>query len=652
MVELAIRIGLASALMALSGALGAPSFDLTWRLMALFSAYSFLVAQMERRGLRNAGVAGAVAVADAALIAVLLGSAGLLGSFGFVALLPAVWAFQRFQANALAIAPLVSGAVLLSANLASREGMTPAVLGQSLLSLALGLLMGSPRSVEAPVSVEPDPADLLSALPAAISPMPTDHLELREKFRQLKDHTQELERKTRRDRLVAQLFDVQPASPEGFPQLLAEKLAEITGAEGMSIYTPAILADAMVVRASAGTLPEAIRTAMIDTSQTLNDAQMRHKADKALRALRTEDEKQLAVSVLLKDRGKLIGMLVLSHRTVGRLDEALARAEEAAPYVAALIARADREMNQWRRLRETEVLYSISSLCVGSDSMDSAGQRVLRDLWEMLTLDHLSLIMIQGEEVRVVATKGASAQPTELLRLPRGAGLAGWIAEGAPEFAAVQTGDDARIDRNAALKSRVGSMALLPIRVGADLRGLLVASTHSPGGVDLNEVETLRLVALELGQAFARLEAGEWEAEGLVTPQEFQRLVGRSEWGHLVYLEPLRLDSLIHQFGRPAFEHGVRALARRLRPSLPPGSLLCRRSEGDFVAFLPEMIEEEARSWMNQASTLAAMTPISTPDGKVRIPLGLRGKLAPYGKQKNQFLPTSPAEPITNRRIA
>lgn len=647
MVELAIRIILASALMALSGAVGGPSFDLTWQVMALFASYSFLTYQLDRKDLRNPGFAGLIAVADAAVIATLLGSAGWLESFGFVALIPVGLATSRFGANPLSMAPMVAGSLLVSARLLGSGEWTPAILVQALMTLGLGLLF-MPRNATV---LQADQASELSPelVPASL---PHDYLDLRERFRQMKDHAKELERKGKRERLISQLFDVRSTSTESLHSQLAKRIAEITGAEGVTIYTSAQLADAMVVRGFSGTLPEAVRAATISISSTFSDGQIRHKADQALRALRSDSDKQASASVLLKDQGKLVGMLSLSHKAIGHLDEAIQRAEEAAPYVAAMIRNAERDVAIQRRLREMEMLYTVASLCVGSDTPESACQRTVRELWDTLPLDHLSLHLLQNGSERCVAIQGAKSVPFELLNVEGSTGLEAWKSLGAPELAVFNTGEDSRVEKNDALKLRVGSFVLIPLKAGDELVGVLAAATHGSGGLDIPQIETLRLVAMELSQALGRLANGLSNAEGLVTPAEFQAGVARMESGQLVYLEPLRQDELVEKVGKPAFEHAIRTLARKLRPALPTGAMLCRRTEGDFVAFLPSTGPETAEQWANQVCAMAAMTAITTPDGRIKIPLGLKARLAPFGPQNYQISGTKPLQPSISRMIA
>ena len=45
-----------------------------------------------------------------------------------------------------------------------------------------------------------------------------------------------------------------------------------------------------------------------------------------------------------------------------------------------------------------------------------------------------------------------------------------------------------------------------------------------------------------------------------------------------------------------------------------------------------------ASLWANQASVLASMVAITTPDGRARVPLGLRVKVSALAKQTHQIV--------------
>ncbi|HWA83996.1 MAG TPA: hypothetical protein VG820_11200, partial [Fimbriimonadaceae bacterium] len=122
---------------------------------------------------------------------------------------------------------------------------------------------------------------------------------------------------------------------------------------------------------------------------------------------------------------------------------------------------------------------------------------------------------------------------------------------------------------------------------------------------------------------------------GLMTPQEFW-LATEGGSGSLVYLEPLRRDQTVANFGYAAFEEALRKLAHQVRAKLPAGGSLCRRNQGDFLVYL-DIDEERARAWANEVAASAALIAISTSDPAKRVPLALRARVAQLTSQTHQL---------------
>ena len=104
----------------------------------------------------------------------------------------------------------------------------------------------------------------------------------------------------------------------------------------------------------------------------------------------------------------------------------------------------------------------------------------------------------------------------------------------------------------------------------------------------------------------------------------------------VLYIELLRKDSLLDTFGRFNLENALRKLASRLVKTLPAGGGLCRRDEGDFVAFLPNKSLEDASKWATSSTSLASLVNIETADGNVSAPLGIRAKVAEIHRQEHE----------------
>lgn len=603
------------------------------KLSALVAAFGVVVFMMDRKGFINAGTAGFVAVADAGLIAIALAKFGSLDQFGFVTLLPLLWATRRHSANPAAMAPLVASTVLVGSNLYGGAGFTTPLLIQAVCILSLGLLANQSREiVQIRTVFEPAPA-AVSGNPAE---SPAEFLEVRENYRSLRDHTKEIERKSRRDRSAVQLFESLGQGGELAYAALARKFKEITGAQGLTLYTITDIGHRMVVQSAQGEVPEQIQTSAFDIPSDAGDGQIRHRVDKMLLALRDTDQPVQCASVLLKDRGRMVGMVCLFHSNVKLLEESVDRATEASEVLAGLVHAQMERDEERRRLREAEVLYAVASASAGADTPQSVAARVVRELVDVLRVDGISVMVLDQGEALPLVTQGHCPRLIDAMSFAEGPGVAGWLKIGAPELAILDTFGDARLAKEDALKKRIGSMVVLPIQFGSEPYGLLVAMTQRVQGIDGGRLETLRVVAAELSQAMARLTTDHRDPEGLMTPGEFHEMVSRHS-GCLVYLEVLRRDDLVERFGAPAVDIATRKFASRMRSRLPAGGALCRRDEGDYIVFLRDMDETFARSWANDAAASASMIGITTPDGRARIPLALKAKVAAIEQQFDQF---------------
>jgi GGDEF domain-containing protein len=140
-------------------------------------------------------------------------------------------------------------------------------------------------------------------------------------------------------------------------------------------------------------------------------------------------------------------------------------------------------------------------------------------------------------------------------------------------------------------------------------------------------------VAAELSRAFERISGA--KAGGLMTPHEFSKATAGRE-GALVYLEPLRKEQMITNYGFAAYEEALRKLAHQVRAKLPEGCCLCRRDQGDYLAFL-DTTEEFARAWANEVAASASFIALTSSETAKRVPLALRAKVALIAPQSNRL---------------
>jgi GGDEF domain-containing protein len=644
MVELAIRWLVAAALVGTAAFADRPEWEIAWRVAAFGAALAVVVWVLDRRELRTPGPAAVVACADALMIAAAAGSADVLAQVGWLAAVPPLLATVRHRASPIAMAPIAAASLPAADNWFQAATPLAPLYGCAAAILVAGFVADrylSPTAIRAhePSSTEPCESEVtvpLAFAAASFAPSaeeaevlePTAYVDLRDRFRRLRDSYLDLQRRSTADRVAVQIYQAAHGPGENLAQRLARATQEALGVEGLTLYSAAQMGDAMTVRAAAGDVPAVIQGLTIPLGRAAGVGQLRGRADAYLRALLDDERKAEIASVILRDGTRLLGLITLNHRVPERLIEAAERAEAVAPILATLLREGHEAEQQRRRLREGELLYTIATVAHGAETAATLAARVVRELWEILSLDHVAVHVLDGEDSIMLASQGAALRLLDLLEFGAGRGLAGWIRSGAPEVALFDVREEGRCRPEEALRRRVGSFVLQPIQTGPEAYGFLVAATHAAGGLDLAETETLRVVAAELGHAMARLEGRDARREGIATPAEFQEAVAASRGGCLVYLDPIRREEAEQTYGRPAVEHALRGFARRVRGKLPLGAMLCRRHEGDFVAYLDGYDESFARSWANEVAALASMIGLRTPDGKASIPLAIRAKVA------------------------
>jgi GGDEF domain-containing protein len=628
MVELAVRLLSVGAVILLAGVLGWPGFDVVWQTGAFVCAYGFLGYWLDGRGRTNAGVAGLLACADSIAIAALLASQSSLSQFGFLVLAPVAYAAAKHGSLPSAMAPIAAFA-LLGADQWSNQGAppTPIVLGHALGVLAVGLLLNHRRivvSVAKPVLPEwKEPLETVE---------PDGFAELRENYRKLKDLYESLERRSRRDRHVNELRGCLAGDAVRFPRRLAAQLKTLSGASSLALYTVAEQANSFVIRAVEGASGEAMRSSILRVGLQEAAGSLQQQAERAMATLLDEEDGTLFRNVVLTHRGRMVGLVCLRDESRHALDEAAETVGELAPLAAELIAEANGRHCAESRLKRAELLYEVGCAATGAGSRNALAARVVAQLAEMVDAEYLSVSWIADGELYPAATQGPALKPLDAMSFAQGPGLLGWLRVGAPEIAAADVAEDARCVRAEMNRLRLQSLVLAPIGWAEEPLGYLFLGSPRAGAIGVETVEAARMVAAELFQAATRTETAAL-GEGMMLPGELQRLIAGKPGGSLVYLQPAKREETDETFGRPTVELALRQLALRLRAKLPAGGALCRRPEGDFVAYLPDWEDAAARAWASEASAIASSIGIWVDQDGKRVPIPLRAKVAPVGSE-------------------
>lgn len=622
--ELGIRSGIALAAAVAALALELPRSGVVVQAAVAVAAYSGVLALLERRGMRGIGVATAASVADSVALSVGLHAAGLAENFGFVVLAPLADGIVRWRANAHLSGPLASAALVVLAY--AFGGEASSLLGvQAAAILGVTLVLGLPARAPA---AEPEAEEPLPVLDWEDGAEPVQPHELRSRYRDVAAQYQDLQRRSASDRAAAALLYALHDGSEPTPVRIAREVQRLSGAEGVALYAVSQVGESLSVRASVGGIPQSLATASLPFEPGSADLHIRRVVDGWMGALVDDERRPNVGTTILKHRGRVVGAVALTHPRPAGLARCMQWAEVAAPALAVTLCGAEDREQLRRRTREGELLYSIATVVAGAGTSLTLASRAVRELHEILGVDHVSLWVLDGDEAIPAASTGPRVSLLAHMSFFTGPGVKGWLEASAPELAIFDAREDSRCPSAEALRQRVGSFCVVPIQVEEKPFGYLMIASAAVRGVDVAELETLRIVAAELGHAFVRIERPAEPEPALTTPEEFQERVARSQGGCLVYLDPHRIKESEETFGRPAVDHALRTFAHRIRARLPVGSMLCRRPERDFVAFLDGHGEGFARSWANEVSAVASMIGLRTPDGRARIPLAIRAKVA------------------------
>ncbi|MBX3096144.1 MAG: GAF domain-containing protein [Fimbriimonadaceae bacterium] len=632
MFELIARIVLASAGLASSGLRSGPAFDLAWKSVAFFCAYSVLLYLLEQKRMRNAGISGLAAGLDAAIISLLLHDAGQLERFGFLTLTPVIWAAARHEAKPVLMAPIAAASLVSIANFNSTAGASPILFAQAAAILLIGLIApDGTKQIE------------IREVPAEPSVDPEANRELRIKLRDALVELDAASTKAERVALSSAIVNLTLRAGETTFDQLAHSLVEHTQASGIVIYALDETTNQLRVVGSEGALPTEVLMSTIEWPHGFGEAAIKSRIHSALRTMDSEGSACRAVA-LVRDSGRPIGAITLFHASPLVVDEALTRLEDAEQILGRLTKWLLARRDERSRLHLAELLYAVAASGHGAGDIETLAGRVGRDMFSALSVDHVAIVQIDGQNTRNLHISGADGTLSDVLDFGYGQGIPSWIASGATEVLVPDALTDTRLPEKEALKRRVGCFAMLPIRIGTRVVGCITLGTHRAGAIDEESLTAARVVAGELAQAWARMEHLESvEDAACITPAEFRKSIASQPHGSLVYLDLVKKESLVEKFGQPAIDKGLREASLRLKALLPAGGFVCRRNEGDYVAFLPETIEEEARRWANQAVAAASLIPVSTPDGRSRIPMNLRAKVATLSPQLDRKTSQLPA---------
>jgi len=611
MPELAVRLFLSVASLGLSLIGVGPKFAVIWPVSALFATYSVAAFFFEKHQLRNSGIAGWIAVADSGVIAYSLMKTHSLEQFGFLVLLPIGYAAFRFRAQSASMAPIAVAWLLVAANLT--DSLSPVLLLQSVAVLVVGLLFQQVQPQTAPAFASTIPVDLSDE---------KDELrysELREAYRELKDQFHNQLRESRRDILAGRLLELSGQSGDRLLRSLCRLLREYSEAESVSIHLVPDFGDALIFGAQDGEDPLA-RGSHLPYKKEFSEAQLRHHVELTLSSLKSDAKRKDSVITVIKHRGLMMGVLVTQSADSGRLHAINDQWDLIAPQIGSLLFSDQRRMHYERRRVEAELLYCLSSINRGEGNFTSISERVVRELFPVLNVDHFCVNIIEGSLVTRIASAGDTMPLLEVLSMQ----VQNELSQNRMSFAVADCYSSSECDRETALKNRVGSLFAASFGTGEIPEVLILAGRHASGGLERASIEVIHAIAAEFIQVLLRLENREESA--FLQPRELSALIESQGSGALVYIVPTHTESMMEIYGRPAMQRALRSYAARLRSTLPERGALCRRNEDDFVAFLPGADHTDAMRWGREAIALASLIEIGGTSDRKGRPLAVKVK--------------------------
>lgn len=597
-------------------------------LVATGCLLALLTYQASKTGRRNAGGAGILASLDAVWIAFALAPSGHLDRFGFLVLAPIAYAAARFGSLPTAMAPLAASSLAL-AFAVYHPGQEPAAsfYGQMAAVLTIGLLLNHRRIVvtESRPIVE---AEVQAAIEQG--PPPEAFMELRESFRRLRDQYRDLSSLRSRESRALDVYRLLTGTQGTFTDRLVRSIRQTHDLRAVAVFQPSPLSDRLTLTASEGTLPEMIEEEGLSSNLRLAREQvLRSAANRDEEALRAHSTGGSANLPLIYE-GKVVGLLALFGEA-SALREAMDACNEVASDLASSLAHDTLLQSYRKRALSAETQFELASVLRGSTTRNHLAARAAQALRDICGIENLAITWLCDGERLVAASYGAKTLLPEALTLGEGAGEHGWAAHGAPDLWMPSTHEDPRVRSQDIVQTRQRSAGLVAVRRGEELVGFVSVSSARSGAVGAFEFDTIRMAALQLGQALTQLEGDPFQG-GIAPISELREALIRNPASMVVQLVPVQRERQAQTLGIPALEQAARAFAHRLSAKLPPGGLISARAEGEFLVLLPGLDRRQAESWANESAAMASLVGVPVGGGTTRVPLAFRARVSSIGQ--------------------
>lgn len=159
-----------------------------------------------------------------------------------------------------------------------------------------------------------------------------------------------------------------------------------------------------------------------------------------------------------------------------------------------------------RRVRELDTLVNLEHVAAAAVHIDEMLERLLRQTVELLGCEAGSIVLLdeQGQELVFAGAVGGRAEAVKRLRLQRGSGVAGWVAENGRSAVVTDPSADPRhlAELEDELHFPVRSILAVPLGAGGEVIGALELLNKMRGCF---EEEDEKLATLIAGQAHSAI---------------------------------------------------------------------------------------------------------------------------------------------------
>ena len=237
-------------------------------------------------------------------------------------------------------------------------------------------------------------------------------------------------------------------------------------------------------------------------------------------------------------------------------------------------------------------------------------QKIMERSAELLRAEQCSIMLIEREtnELLVEASKGAFGAVPKRARVPKGEGIAGWVAEQGEPVLVADIEHDPRIGKKSRTRYKTASFVSVPLKIDNKVVGVMNFTDKATGELfDDEDLQIARTCASQAAVVLDRKEMTE-QAERLRKEAMIDHLTGLLNRGNvlhrlqeelarsnryektmsLILVDVDRFKHINDQCGHPAGDHVLRRIAELMKNAVRSADIIGRYGGDEFMVILPE----------------------------------------------------------------